>query len=352
MVRLVLLRLLESYFRHRWLYLLPIVLMLAVSGYYYKTIKPVYVAQGMIYVQGESLLSTINAVDPDDIPYWLSPADVTVSELTDLMQTDAFVRVVIAQTDFENEMSEGTESVKNTLEEVRSSLWAYPIGSTQVVISASHEDPKISQQLVYAASDGQLQWKINSKLNESKVAQEFFEEQIQVYHSELQVAREELKGYLEVHPAPIRGDRSAIEQLEIDRLQGAVDLAGARFASALDKDENARLVRSQIESDARQTYFMIDAPQLPEKPNTSLKEITLNLGLIVMAGVVFSGVAIVGGALLDRSFRFPIDVQTGLDLPLLASVPWSDVPETVLVKVAETSKARAIEEDEMASAVI
>ena len=49
-------------------------------------------------------------------------------------------------------------------------------------------------------------------------------------------------------------------------------------------------------------------------------------GLIfVVVGVVLSIMGILGGALLDRSHRFAIDVRHTLDLPVLALVP--DVAE-------------------------
>jgi uncharacterized protein involved in exopolysaccharide biosynthesis len=349
MVRLVLLRLLESYFRHRWVYLLPIVLMVAVSGAYYKTLTPTYVSSGVLHVQGESLLSSLNAVSSGTAPYWMTPADVTVGELRDLLRTDAFTRAIIAQTDLEENMSRGADAVKETIEEVRSAIWVDPIGSNQVQVSAAHERPHIAQQLVLAASEAQIQWTINSQLNESEVAQGFFAELIQVYGSDLEVARQELKAYYETHPEPIRGDRPQIEQIEINRLQSAIDLTSSRYASALDKDENARLVRSQIESDSRQTHYLLDAPKLPDKPHTSRKEVALYMGIIVMAGVALSVVGIIGGALLDRSFRFPIDVRHGLYLPILATVPSSKVPETAVEAVAGTGKQSVAEENNLGS---
>ena len=44
MLRLINLRLLESYFRHRWLYLLPIVIMVGVAAYYFTTAERLYTA--------------------------------------------------------------------------------------------------------------------------------------------------------------------------------------------------------------------------------------------------------------------------------------------------------------------
>lgn len=51
MVRLVLLRVLESYFRHRWLYLLPTVLMIGVGGMSFMNHTDEYIASSTFYVQ-------------------------------------------------------------------------------------------------------------------------------------------------------------------------------------------------------------------------------------------------------------------------------------------------------------
>jgi hypothetical protein len=60
---------------------------------------------------------------------------------------------------------------------------------------------------------------------------------------------------------------------------------------------------------------------MPVSPETSLRELAINATVFLAAGVVLTILGIVVGALLDRSFRFPIDVDHGLSLAVLASVP-------------------------------
>jgi hypothetical protein len=71
----------------------------------------------------------------------------------------------------------------------------------------------------------------------------------------------------------------------------------------------------------RQTYILIDAPELPDKPEISTRQIAINLAVFLLVGIVLSSVAIVGSALLDRTFRFPFDVTQNLELPVLAAIP-------------------------------
>lgn len=321
MVRLVLLRVLESYFRHRWLYLLPVVLMAGLAAVYLLTASPKYQAEGVLYVENESLLASLNAVRTENTSWWITPAQLTVNQLSELLQTDAFVRAIIQQTDLEAEMDQGPDTVDTLIEETRKGIWTYPLGDNQLLVSAVSENPEVASQLVTATIEGYVQWQINAQRADSETAQVFFGELIQTYEAELIAAREEMKRFLIANPEPIRGDRPGVQQIELARLQGDIDLAASRYASALEKEENTRLALAQIETEARQSYLLIDAPTTPDSPNTSLRELAMTVGVFLAVGVALSLVAVVGSALLDHSFRLPEDVTTRLDLPVLALVP-------------------------------
>jgi hypothetical protein len=128
------------------------------------------------------------------------------------------------------------------------------------------------------------QWRINSDQQESATAQQFFDGLIQKYQDDLTTARNALKTYLDQHPDPARGDRPSIEKMDIERLQGAIDLSLKQLGSALDKDENARLNMSRAESDVKQKYYVIDAPNFPEEPENS-KDVRHILNLPVLASI-------------------------------------------------------------------
>ncbi len=346
MVRLIILRIFESYFRHRWLYLLPIVLMIGVATIYFITKEPTYYAQGVLYVRKESLISSLNAITDPGGSWWITPAQETSSQITDLLQTDAFARAVINSTGLEAKMDGGPDVVENLINDVRSNIWVSAIGDNQLAIHATYEDPVITSQLVSAVLEGYVQWNVNSQRAETETAENFFAEIIQTYEADLNATRSNMEQYLLVHPEPIRGERSALEKLQLDRLQSEVNLAQERYAKALDKEENTQLASAQIETDARQTYILIDAPQLPTKPETSLRELAMNAGLFVVVGIVITIGAVVGAALLDRSFFYPADVQNWLQLPVLAMVPdTSPVKKRSPFKRRKPNEQKAIEAD-------
>jgi uncharacterized protein involved in exopolysaccharide biosynthesis len=320
MVRLILLKLLETYFRHRWLFLLPILLMIAASARSFMGQKPIYIASGSMYIQQQSLLSQLTGSTSSGFS-WVTPAQATSGELKELLQTDSFVRAIVQLTDLEQEMSKGPAAVQTTIGNARNSVWVQAAGDNLIQVGGAYGQAITTQQLVSATMEIFIQWKINNDRQTSVVAQNFFANLIESYQADLDAARQRMQTYLDEHPDPVRGDRPSSERLDISRLQADIDSAAQRLASAVDKQENARLSVSKTESDVRQKYAVVDAPDVPAKPENSKKKALTNGLIFVVVGLLLAIVAVVGGATLDRSVRFPVDVQHGINLPVLAVVP-------------------------------
>jgi uncharacterized protein involved in exopolysaccharide biosynthesis len=320
MARLIILRLLDSYFRHRWLNLLPIVLMIGLASASFTLAEPEFVSRGRLYVQKAALLPSLTQL-PSEGYTWRTPTQVALSELQELVQTEAFVRSVIQKTDLEANMSGGSDAIKQTIDDFRLALSIQQVGDSVIEIGVTSKTPKHAQQLAAATIDAYTIWKLNGDQQESAVAQSFFRDVLPGYQDNLLKAREALKTYLETHPVPLRGERPAQELLEIDQFQSIVDVANRRVENALEKEESARLAQAQAESSVRQDYLLIDAPTLPINPETSLRQRLTGPLIFVVVGFILTIVCVIGGALLDRSFRFPLDVQTSLGLQVLALVP-------------------------------
>jgi capsular polysaccharide biosynthesis protein len=319
MLRLFVLRLLETYFRHRWLYLMPITLMLAAALVSLVVLPPKYTASSRLLVEKETLLAALTSSENNG-PTWRTPAQMTTDELAELISTEAFVQAVIQRTDLQARMSGSQRDIARTIDTFRKAMTMRSLGDKLVEISAADEDPRLAQQMVSATLDAFIQWQINKNYQESVVAQQFFANVIKPYQQELQQARAMLASYLEAHPEPARGVRPTEEAIEIDRLKADVNRAELRVTNAMQNEESARLALVKAESLTRQTYVVIDSPQVPEN-RIQWRRLALNFTIFLGAGVALSAMAIVIGTLFDRSLRFPIDVSHSLGLPLLALVP-------------------------------
>ncbi len=320
MLRLVLLRIFESYFRHRWLYLLPIVLMGAASAVYASSMAPTYSVSGTLYVQNGTLLSSLTDIRSDGFAY-VTPAQATSGELYQLLNSYAFLRAIIQQTDMESKMGQGEAIANETIDEAKQAISLQELGNNLIMITARHEMPRIAHQLAASTIETYIQWKINLNREESVAAQTFFTDLIKTYSAEVEPARLALDSYLKTRPRPIQGDRPEEEAEEIKRLQAALSTAEERLSRAENQEESARLALTQAESTVRQTYFVVDAPTRPLTAERSKKELAMAIALFLFAGAFISATGVIGGALLDSSLRFPIDVVHGLNLPVLTSVP-------------------------------
>jgi hypothetical protein len=263
-----------------------------------------------------------------------------------LVGTQAFIRTVIQKTDLEKGMSTGPAAVDETIAYVRKILSIQAVGDKLVDISATGDNPTIVYQVVLSTMDAYVQWKINNGYQESIAARTFFDNLIQPYQDDVDQARNDLGVFLTAHPAPVRGDRPPAEQLEVDRLQTAVQRAEDRLNSALDNVESARLSQAKSESVTKQTYMVIDQPQVPQEAKLSTKTVATSIVIFLVVGIFLSVVGIAGGALLDRSLRFPIDVRHGLSLPVLAMVPISKfiILEAATVEQAAPAPAAPVED--------
>lgn len=313
-------RLLESYFRHRWLNLVPLLLMIAGAITWLVLTKPEYTSRGTVYVQSGTLLSSLVS-ETGSSTGWSGPAKTTTDDMNSLLQSDSFLRSVIAQSDLEPEMNKGPRAADETLKKVRESVWTQTLGQNMVQVGAAHTSPVVAQQLANGVIQNYIQWRVNTGSNEGATAQGYFERLIPQYEADVRVAREDLEAYLALHPDPVRGERPTEETFQIERLQAAVQEATQRLSETVSKAERAKLAGDRSTIDAQQTYTVIDSPEVPPEPSTSRRKQALNIAVFILVGLLLSGVAVVGETLLDTSLRFPADVQEKLGLPVLGSVP-------------------------------
>lgn len=320
MFRLFILRLFETYFRHRWLWLLPLIVVIVLGIASIFISKPTYISQAAFYVNKDSLLSSLTSVPQDGFSL-STPAKETVDQIKELLETDAFIRAIIQKTDLEAKMSMGPREVEDTLTEVRKAVWVNDLGNNTVNLGAAHENPRIAQQLASAMIDVFLQWKINAGREESDAALSFLQNLVDDYQKEIGSAEVELKSYLEAHPEPVKGERPPLEAIEISRLQNNLNTAMDRSKQALNNLESTQLSSAINESNIRQVYLLFDAPQLPTDSARSLRSIARDLIIYTLIGIMLTVVGLVATSFIDRTFRFREDIEQRLGLPVITSIP-------------------------------
>lgn len=326
MVRLALLRLIESFFRHWWLYLLPVIIAAAASGYFAFKQKPAYTSSGTLYVQTESLVASLNDLPGSAGTAWVTPAEMYVTQLSSLLHTEAFLRSVVKNTPLSEKLNVSPENIGTVIVEINKSLRVDKINDNLVSFSATAETSGVAKQLASQIVESYVLWKLNSQRQDSIAAQDFFGGLLTPRQKELDDARSALETYLTQNPAPPRGaDRPALQLLKIEQLQKTITTAEERVNELRTKDDSAKLSQVQAERNLRQTYLTVDAPQEPLTPTNGLiKRLQENI-LFLLVGIALSILGVVGSAVIDPSLRFPIDVRNRLFLPTLGMPPRSRV---------------------------
>lgn len=324
MAKHIFLRFLDSYFRHRWLNLFPILLMAIAAVINFALSERLYISTGVLVVQQRSLLASITSVTNEGFS-WNTPAQDTSSEIYDLMQSNSFVLAAINATDKRASLTEPDADITTIISEMRKHMWVVAVGTYQVSINAADADPEIARQMAQAIIDKYLQWKSNTSHLDSAAAVDFLAGKVNDKVAKHQEAQDALMQYLITHPDPIDGSRPESEQLIIENLRSNLSFAGTQMGEAIQKKENAEIAYAQVDADVRQKYFLIDAPVVPEKVALSKRQIATKFGTFLLAGLILSIFLVIGSMVWSQALWFPADARNWLSLPVLAELP--DIPE-------------------------
>ncbi len=313
-------RFIETYFRHRFLHLIPVPIMVVVFVFSMVSTKTTYNSSGVMWIERQTLLQTFSAIMQDNRSF-ATPAETTVSEFAELMNTDAFVRAIIKGTSLEPEMAKGNAAQAAMYANVRKWVWTMTLGDNIISVIGTHEKPEVAQELANATIEAYLTWRINNDQQDSQVALTYFSGLEKEYVAELDTARNTLQSYLEAHPDPVRGTRPAIETLMIDKLTTEMTDVQDKLTATRTKVQDSQLSLSQAEGNLRQKYLLIDHPALADKSDTSKKKLITNGVIFMVVGLMLSFVGVIGATVLDGAFRFPFDIKNALGIPSLATIP-------------------------------
>ncbi|MDP9464431.1 MAG: hypothetical protein M3P52_07390 [Actinomycetota bacterium] len=299
-------RLLESLFSRPFLTSLPIVVFAALGVLSARSAQADYVSTGVLSVSKSTLLADLANVGSTDAFSWETQAALTSKDINELLGTNEFAMNVANGADLASALESGLVNLAT----IRQSVAAYPSGTNLVTIRVATDNPELSFRLASSTIESFTQWVIDGEITESTAAEAFFDGRLEIYEADLNDARDALAAY--------DGPETSVE---LSRLNDEVDLATARYASALQKSEDAKLSTETATSNITQRLRVVDVPQMPFAPESSRKAMVLTIATFIVVGMLFAIGFVVAGAVLDRSVRYVGDVQSRLNLDVLAVVP-------------------------------
>ena len=337
----VVLRLIDKFFRHLWLYLVPIVLVGAVGVWTAMSGEKTFQSVGTLKIERGAAVAEVTGSEQDPGFGWETPAGATSQSMGALLRTQTFVDDVATAAGLEDMIDAGTL----TLDEVRASIGVYPDGARLVKVVGTNARPDVANQLAVGAIESYIESVQENESSDANVAIAFLRSKLPEYEAEVATAQTELETWLAEHPDPDAGEtRPSDQQVELDRLQETVRLREERLTEVQTDIEQQELSVEQKEAEVRQRIEVIDPPQEPFAPQPTAKKAVLTVAMALVLGSLLSLFAVVIATILDRSILFPGDVKERLDRRVLAVVPKARVTATMRKKLESLDdEPRAVE---------
>jgi uncharacterized protein involved in exopolysaccharide biosynthesis len=332
-------RLLETFFRRWYLFVVPVVILGVVGFLSISKTKSKFESAGTFNVEASTVLSNISGSGSNQSFGYDTPAGATSKQINSTLQTDQFVKDIAARAGLDKALSDGTI----TTQWIRSSLTAVPNGSNLVTVVALNEDAQVAQRLAQATIDSYVQSIIDSASSQSTAAVAFFGDQSKTFQTDVDNAQNALNDYVASHPSAANGQRPEDQQAQISQLTNAVTQAQNNYNTAVSKGQDAQLSLQQTKADVGQQLRLIDAPTVPLVPQPKLKKMIMSFGTFLALGLVLTLGALVVATLLNHTILSPLDVTERLGgVRLLAVLPDGSGRAMRAVKVAKAPKTKAV----------
>jgi capsular polysaccharide biosynthesis protein len=309
-------RLLETFFRRWWLYLLPLVLFSAVGVMKGVNSGHGFTSTGVIDVSRGTLLSQLTSIRGENFGYE-TPANSTAGTMSSLLRTDQFMTEIAESAGVGEQLARG----EMTPAALRMAIHVTPSTDTLLGVQATTDDPELSARLAKATIDRFVDYVVSGDVSESKAAEGFFARQLAEDETAVQKARADLQAYALAHPGGPTESRALDEQIEIQRLTGAVNSAESQYQTTQQKANEARLATEQAASDVSQRLRIVDEPDVPTKPEPRIQTAVMTVAIFVFVGMLLAFGAVVLGTVTDRSLRTGDDIEQLLGLSVIAVVP-------------------------------
>ncbi|MGI9146806.1 MAG: hypothetical protein ACR2IK_09705 [Chloroflexota bacterium] len=324
-------KLLETFFKHKLLLLLPAVLIPAiVSPLAVMANPPVYETSVSVWIDRPAYLTTKDTATP-----WVTEVQTQTGRLSELLRTRAFVADVASRTS----LAAANNSVAGQARLSALIAQGVTIGSAPggtgpntsehlLVIKVAAPTAQLSYELCKSIVDAYQEKTAADQSDQAGVAVDFYQSRVQDAQQALTKASGDLRRYTsarEADGADLSPDRAAgavsaaMLDPKLSALQSNVQAAQLDFNSA-----EAALTRAQQDAVAsvqglQYGFQVLDPPELPTAPTNQVKKVVIFPIAAAIAGLMLSGMLMVLLVASDRSVRSETDLAPGLRL--LGSVP-------------------------------
>ena len=316
-------RLTDNTFRRLIWLLLPIVLFAGLGVWQASQTLDLYRSSGLLSASSNPLVEEQQIGGVAQAQFWETPAEASSRTINEQLRTDSFVEIVAERAGLADAVNEGFLE----LTVVRDAVWSSSSGSSLVNVNAVWGDPLTAHGLADGTIGAYLEFIAESVASQSSEAVDFYRDQLVEFEAEVETAQAELEAFVTEVEAAERaaGDeeerRSILVELQITSLTGDLDAAELKVAATQEQIDRAELQVTQSRSEAGRSLTVIDAPEVPTAPQSTLMKRASTVISFTLLGVVIMLGALVVGTVLDQSVASPADLRNIDGVEFVATVP-------------------------------
>jgi uncharacterized protein involved in exopolysaccharide biosynthesis len=334
------LRLLETFFRHRYLLLGPVALVMVATLGWVLIQPPTYEASVRVWTERQTLVP-----NPNSNPY-LTAAQEQAGVLTELVSTKYFDVKVGRRSSLTNAIREQATHNQGGIrthlmravglagpagpptdaqvqdavyKAIATNTLVYPSGPEIVTVTFRAGTPEMAALVAQAVVDQFMDETLANQRVQADAAVAFYSSQIKQSQAELSSSDKVLDDYLLANP----GQRSAnaIPDARMLQLRRDDDAAHQRQQTIQDKLDQARLNRVALDQTGVNGIRVLDRAEPPASASSFRKVATAAAAVAVVLALVIVVVGVLVLTWTDSTIRRPQEVEALLDLRPVGSVP-------------------------------
>jgi uncharacterized protein involved in exopolysaccharide biosynthesis len=313
----IIIRLLETFFRRWYYYLVPFVAIVGLGVSNASSTPTEFASDGVITTANASLLSDLTEVGTRTPFTFETAASLTSRKISSLMGTDAFARKVADGAGVGGAVDSGAI----TLNSIRLAIQTYPAGDELLTVRAKTIDPELSRRLAQSTIDSYIEEVIDVELTQATTAENVLRTRLERHQRELDEARAALAAFVRENPEPTQGVRPFDEQVALDQLSDAVERADLQVTETNSQFDAAQLVTEQTQADIDQRIRVVDPPQTPLAPEPQTRATVLKIGLFLILGALVMVALVAVATAIDHTVRREADVEEQVGIAVIATVP-------------------------------
>lgn len=326
-------KILEAFFRHKLLLLLPPILIPAVIGplalftapSYFESFAGAWVDQP----------AYINA--PNDFSPWVLPSQTQSGKLSELMRTDGFLMDVARRTSLAPLVNSpaGQTRIRDIFDR---GLILATNGSHSVILRFRASTPQLAYQGAQAVLDAFQERLASNQVDQAQIGINFYSSQINDAQAQAAKNSAALRAYLDSTQGagstygtdPTTGQAASSLDPRLSDLRTQATLSQAQLEKARSSLDAARLASAAALEGAALGFQVIDPPQMPLAPVRDLKKSLIYPIAGLVAGLGLSIAVLVLLVASDRTARTDADLLSmGRVLGIVPQLKVKRVPRTL-----------------------